>query len=589
MTESIAHKTLKIAGSWRARTSCAAAALILLLSCQGLQTATADGDTRTLSLHHIHTDENITITYKRDGRYDEAALKKLNWFLRDWRREEETNMDPHLFDLIWEVTREVDAQKPVEVVCGYRSPQTNALLRRRSGGVARFSQHMLGRAMDFFVPGAPLEDLRIVGLRLQRGGVGYYPTSGSPFVHLDTGSVRHWPRMTREQLVRVFPDGRTVHVPSDGRPLAGYALALADIEKRGNSPSATSLVAAQSAGAVDKPKPNLLASLFGSHKDREEEEDNDEASVSSGQVAPAAGLRRTASVATDVKATSSAPTAARSKQPPTYQIASVPTLAPSAPTTSANLFEPSASDVITTRGNWSGSESAEQKSKAAPPIKTAAIAPGITTPPAPPRQHVAALPPAEPKTTASATPWSAISGDVARDDESVPEDVALAYAAQHDTQQKPPAVRAAPMGSAEPQRPTYAPTYASLNPAGATTVLPKSPLSQPMPQQPAVQHIQPPLQSAIAPVSAKIGDQFDDPWLRALLVAPNIENIVVTSFDTPDFRQLRPMMEKPSVSIKMTFSADRQLGAASDHFSGSAIVFLSTVTYLTRTASLQVQ
>ena len=73
----------------------------------------------------------------------------------------------------------------------------------------------------------------IVGLRLQRGGVGFYPTSGSPFVHLDTGTIRHWPRMTHEQLAKVFPDGRTVHIPSDGQPLPGYALALADVERRG--------------------------------------------------------------------------------------------------------------------------------------------------------------------------------------------------------------------------------------------------------------------------------------------------------------------------------------------------------------------
>ena len=93
------------------------------------------------------------------------------------------------------------------------------MLRRRSRGVARFSQHMLGHAMDFYIPGVPLEQLREIGLRLQRGGVGFYPTSGSPFVHMDTGGVRMWPRMTRDQLVRVFPDGRTVHIPSDGKPL----------------------------------------------------------------------------------------------------------------------------------------------------------------------------------------------------------------------------------------------------------------------------------------------------------------------------------------------------------------------------------
>ena len=256
-----------LARTTRASRCCGLAALVVLLGCESLQNAVADGETRTLSLHHMHTDEDITVTYKRSGRYDPEALKKLDWFLRDWRRNESTRMDPRLIDIIWRVSREVGAEKPVQVVCGYRSPATNAMLRRRSKGVAQFSQHMRGHALDFYIPGVPLEELRFVGLRLQRGGVGYYPTSGSPFVHLDTGSIRHWPRMTHDQLARVFPDGRTVHIPSDGRPLSGYALALADIEKRGDSPSDMSLDAARKAGInvadAAKPAKNLLAGLFG--------------------------------------------------------------------------------------------------------------------------------------------------------------------------------------------------------------------------------------------------------------------------------------------------------------------------------------
>ena len=111
--------------------------------------------------------------------------------------------------------------------------------------------------MDFFIPGVPLEQIRFAGLRLQRGGVGFYPTSGSPFVHLDTGSIRHWPRMTHDQLARVFPDGRTVHVPTDGTPLKGYELALADIEKRGDGDDAATMS-----------KPSLFASLFGRQVER---------------------------------------------------------------------------------------------------------------------------------------------------------------------------------------------------------------------------------------------------------------------------------------------------------------------------------
>ena len=226
------------------------AALFVLFGCESLQTAIANGDTRTLSMHHMHTDESITITYKRNGRYDEEALKKVNWFLRDWRRQEETRMDPRLLDIVWEVATELHAQKPIEIVCGYRAPATNEMLRKRSSGVAKASMHTHGQAMDFYIPDVPLEELRYAGLRLQRGGVGFYPTSGSPFVHLDTGKVRHWPEISRQELARVFPNGRTVHVPSDGRPMQGYAVALAEVEKRGASPSQSSLDAAQSAGMV---------------------------------------------------------------------------------------------------------------------------------------------------------------------------------------------------------------------------------------------------------------------------------------------------------------------------------------------------
>ena len=93
---------------------------------------------------------------------------------------------------------------PIHIVSGYRSPDTNAKLRKRSRGVARFSRHMSGQAIDYFIPGVPIEDVRNAGLRLQRGGVGYYPSSGVAFVHMDVGSVRHWPRIPEQQLARVM-------------------------------------------------------------------------------------------------------------------------------------------------------------------------------------------------------------------------------------------------------------------------------------------------------------------------------------------------------------------------------------------------
>src|SRR5262245_9315121 len=260
-----------------------------MLGTTGLQTAVANGDTRTISFKHTHRDDSITITFKRGGKYDDESLKKLNYFLRDWRTDEQTRMEPRLFDILWEVYSEVGGKEPINIVSSYRSPATNSMLRRRSRGVAKFSQHMLGHAIDFFIPGVALEEIRNAGLRLQRGGVGFYPTSGSPFVHLDVGGVRHWPRMTHDQLAKVFPDGRTVHVPSDGQPLKGYAIALADVQKRGSSPSQMSLDAARESGvdvASAQPKRSFLASLF-----RGKDEDEDAEAPATTASAPAAPER----------------------------------------------------------------------------------------------------------------------------------------------------------------------------------------------------------------------------------------------------------------------------------------------------------
>ncbi len=185
---------------------------------------------RAIYLYYTHTKETARIVFKRNGQYVQSGLNELNYFLRDWRRNEPARMDPRLFDLVWEVYQEVGATQPINVVSAYRSPKTNEMLRATSSGVAENSQHTKGHAMDFFIPGIPLSKLRAVAMRKQVGGVGFYPTSGSPFVHLDTGSVRAWPRMTRAQLKEIFPDGRTMHLPTDGKPLSqeGYQVALAE-------------------------------------------------------------------------------------------------------------------------------------------------------------------------------------------------------------------------------------------------------------------------------------------------------------------------------------------------------------------------
>jgi uncharacterized protein YcbK (DUF882 family) len=238
---------------------CGLAALFFFVGSESLQNAVANGDTRTISFHHIHTNEDLTITYKVNGRYDEEALKKINWELRDWRKHESIKMDPHLIDLVWDVYRETEATQPIWVVCGYRSPATNAALRRRSRGVAQHSQHMLGKAMDFYIPGVELAKLREAGLRAQRGGVGYYPTSGSPFVHLDTGSVRHWPRMPEAQLAKVLAKGPLTLVASNTKPVAvansGAIAAFTSLidRIRGELPSPETTAAPAAKPRHDKP------------------------------------------------------------------------------------------------------------------------------------------------------------------------------------------------------------------------------------------------------------------------------------------------------------------------------------------------
>jgi uncharacterized protein YcbK (DUF882 family) len=219
----------------RAAATLGLALAMLTIGVNGTQSVVANGDTRTLSFYHTHTKERTTVTFKRNGRYDPAGLKQLNHFLRDWRNNKQTNMDPRLFDVVWEVYKDANASREVHIISAYRSAETNEGLRSRTSGVARNSQHTLGRAMDIHVPGINMAKIREAGLRLQRGGVGFYPTSGLPFVHLDVGNVRHWPRMTRDQLARVFPDGRTVHLPSDGKPMKNYQLALADVRRHGGS------------------------------------------------------------------------------------------------------------------------------------------------------------------------------------------------------------------------------------------------------------------------------------------------------------------------------------------------------------------
>lgn len=200
--------------------------------------AAAAGD-RTLDLYNMNTGESLSVTYKRDGRWNKEALAKLDWFLRDWRKGESIKMDRRLYDLIWEIREQAGTKAPIHVHSGYRSQSTNSMLRKKSKAVAKHSQHVKGTAIDFHIPGISARTLREIALRMQNGGVGYYPEANNPFIHVDVAEVRHWPRMSRQQLAALFPDGLTAYIPSDGKPLKGFREALAMIKagKRPGTPA----------------------------------------------------------------------------------------------------------------------------------------------------------------------------------------------------------------------------------------------------------------------------------------------------------------------------------------------------------------
>ncbi|HSD91648.1 MAG TPA: DUF882 domain-containing protein [Methyloceanibacter sp.] len=221
--------------------------------------ANALGETRTLSLYEIHTKENLTVTYKRNGKYDQEALKQLNHFMRDWRADEETKMDPALIDLIWTLHKQLGSQQPIHLISGFRSAKTNASLRKKGGGQAKKSQHIQGRAADIHFPDVPVKALRNSALVQEVGGVGYYPTSGIPFVHVDTGNVRMWPRIPRLELAALFPDGNTKYLPSDGKPITVADYKLARAKGLTSKTMVASYAPAKGKAEPETPRPVLAA------------------------------------------------------------------------------------------------------------------------------------------------------------------------------------------------------------------------------------------------------------------------------------------------------------------------------------------
>ena len=151
---------------------------------------------RHLKFYNIHTKEKIDVVFWADGRYNRRGLKRLNHFLRDWRANEVREIDPDVLSLVYRIRKELERDYPhlkdtyLHIISGYRSPETNAKMRRAGRGMAKNSQHIYGRAIDIHFPGVPTRVVRDIARSFRAGGVGYYPSAG--FIHVDTGRVRSW-------------------------------------------------------------------------------------------------------------------------------------------------------------------------------------------------------------------------------------------------------------------------------------------------------------------------------------------------------------------------------------------------------------
>jgi uncharacterized protein YcbK (DUF882 family) len=514
----------------------ALAAIALLFGGRGLETAVANGDTRTISLHHIHTNEDITITFKRDGRYDEEALKKLNWFVRDWRKDEEIAMDPHLYDLVWEAAREAGGNKVIYIVCGYRSPETNAMLHARSNGVADHSQHMLGKAMDFYIPGASLEDLRNVGLRLQRGGVGYYPTSGSPFVHLDVGNVRHWgPPIGDAEMAKIM-SGHAVQV------------AAATSDKHVASATTDKHVAAVTA---DKNGPSTQTAPY----KKPAAKDQDAAAK------PAQGF---ALASLDSKPVVRPATAA-----------AVP----------AKTATPTATSAAT---SGTGVRAPKAAASAKAPVKTAdAQSSGVIWP-----VRVAENDRVSPDTALGyAPPQAPDTGTAMRPESTGAAPARIAPVAAF----KPMPQGASTDNTTTVAKKTILRTVAldetgkdsdrvASEPAVKTTVAAAA-------HEADEPFIAPATRAAGGTVTTRVVTnplRYDDPWLRAMILTPSMsDSMTATLYGRPDLSELRNLMHKPRASLMLSFGEDPFSGPAPDQFRGEAVVFMSNHAFDRRTASLR--
>jgi uncharacterized protein YcbK (DUF882 family) len=212
----------------------------------------ASGEVRSISLYHVHTKESLSITYMQNGRYVPSAMRKINYLLRDWRRDQAVTIDPRTLDLIWEMHADLGSRSPVHIVSGYRSKRTNAFLKRIGRNVAKHSQHSEGKAIDFYFPDVPTVKIRDLALYRQVGGVGYYRSSGGPtgFLHVDTARVRHWgPRISNSQMASIMSAGRKVA----GRRLSRSPSQLAPAEEKTSGNSLLAFISGKIKGKQAQP------------------------------------------------------------------------------------------------------------------------------------------------------------------------------------------------------------------------------------------------------------------------------------------------------------------------------------------------
>jgi uncharacterized protein YcbK (DUF882 family) len=150
------------------------------------------GDIRRIRMYSGRTGESIDTIYWIEGEYIPEVLKEINYFMRDWRTGTKTKIDPRNVDIMAASHRLLDVSEPYMLLSGYRSPQTNAMLRSRSGGVARNSLHVKGQAADLRLKSRSVSQMARAAVSCASGGVGKY--SRSNFVHMDCGTVRSWGR-----------------------------------------------------------------------------------------------------------------------------------------------------------------------------------------------------------------------------------------------------------------------------------------------------------------------------------------------------------------------------------------------------------